>query len=182
MTSNELYDRYFDWMYQLVDHTEYTQGRSYLDLFYLLNDVPFYYLLEMDANRLDDGANLRYRFGKEIGYKNVTIDRHFHMEGCSVLEMMIALAIRLEEHIMDDPEIGDRTGKWFWTMIDSLGLTDMDDDNFDEGHAYNVICRCLERDYEPNGDGGFFTVKKSGYDLRDVEIWYQACWYLNELR
>lgn len=41
---------------------------------------------------------------------------------CSVLEMIIALAIRLEEHIMDDPDIGNRTGQWFWDMIVSLGL------------------------------------------------------------
>lgn len=182
MTANKLYDKYFDWMCQLVDDDTYTNGRSYLDLFYLLNDIPFTYLLEMDANRLEDGLYLRYRFGKEIGYQEATIDRYFYRKDCSVFEMMVALAIRLEEHIMDDPEIGNRTDKWFWDMIESMGLQDMNDDQFDEGYAYDVIWRFLDRDYEPNGKGGLFTIKNPKYDLRDVEIWYQACWYLNELK
>ena len=41
--------------------------------------------------------------------------------------MMIALAIRCEEHIMDDPDAGDRTGQWFWSMLVSLGLGSMDE-------------------------------------------------------
>lgn len=54
------------------------------------------------------------------------------------LEMIIALAIRLEEHIMDDPDIGNRTGQWFWDMIVSLGLGS-------EG-LIDVIRRFLNRD------------------------------------
>lgn len=174
----ELYDRYFDWMCKIIDYHDET--RTYSDLLYLLHDVPFTYVLSMDANRLEDGLNLRYRFGKTMGYKKKTIDRYFNNIRCSILEMMVALAIRLEEHIMDDPEIGDRTNQWFWTMIRSLGLEDMDDENFDETYSYEVICRFLDHDYESNGTGGLFTIEKCPEDLRGVEIWYQACWYLNK--
>lgn len=46
--------------------------------------------------------------------------------------MMIALAQRCEESIMDDPEAGNRTGVWFWAMISNLSLDCMSDDDFDE--------------------------------------------------
>lgn len=63
----------------------------------------------------------------------------------SVLEMLIALSIRLEEHIMDDPEIGDRTGQWFWNMITNLGLGSMDDRKFNENRVEDIVTRFLER-------------------------------------
>ena len=100
---------------------------------------------------------------------------------CSVLEMMIALAIRCEEHIMDDPDVGNRTGQWFWNMIMNLGLGSMTDDQFDKRYAEQVIERFLNREYEQDGEGGLFTVKHCKHDLRTVEIWYQMCWYLDEI-
>jgi hypothetical protein len=99
---------------------------------------------------------------------------------CSVLEMMIALAVRCEEHIMDDPNIGNRTGQWFWGMIVNLGLGAVTDERYDARLVDERIGRFLNRDYEPNGRGGLFTVRNCKYDLRDVEIWYQLCWYLDD--
>ena len=45
------------------------------------------------------------------------ISAYLDNKTCSVLEMMIALAIRCEEHIMDDPDVGNRTGQWFWKDV-----------------------------------------------------------------
>ena len=39
---------------------------------------------------------------------------------CSVLEMMVALAICCEETYMDNPNIGNRTGQWFWNMVKNI--------------------------------------------------------------
>jgi hypothetical protein len=94
--------------------------------------------------------------------------------------MMVALSVRCEETIMDDPRIGDRTGQWFWGMISSLGLGSMMDNQFDKEYVDSVIDRFLKREYEPNGKGGLFTIKRCRYDLRSVEIWYQMCWYLDK--
>lgn len=94
--------------------------------------------------------------------------------------MMIALAIRCEEHIMDDPDIGNRTGQWFWNMIVNLGLGSMNDSKFDRDYVEDIVQKFLDRKYSRNGDGGLFTVNRSRYDLRSVEIWYQMCWYLDE--
>ena len=83
---------------------------------------------------------------------------------------------------MDDPDIGDRTGQWFWSMIENLGLSDMDDAEYDELYVHRIVKRFLDRGYKKNGEGGLFTIHHSaGRDLRNVEIWYQMCWYLDEL-
>lgn len=82
---------------------------------------------------------------------------------------------------MDDPDIGNRTGQWFWGMIVNLGLGSMTDDLYDEKLVETAINRLLDRRYAPDGTGGLFTVKNCDRDLRKVEIWYQLCWYLNSI-
>ena len=147
-----------------------------------LSKTDFYYTIPMDGNREADGIDLRYRFGYENSYDESMIAAYLDDRPCSVLEMMIALAIRCEENIMDDPDIGDRTGQWFWSMIENLGLSDMDDAEYDELYVHRIVKRFLDRGYKKNGEGGLFTIHHSaGRDLRNVEIWYQMCWYLDEL-
>lgn len=181
MTRNELNNAYFDWMYQLVYDERYSERLSYRKLLYLLYDIDFTYTISMDGNRYEDGIDLRYRFGYMNGYEGAMIAEYLDNRPCSVLEMMIALAIRLEEHIMDDPEVGNRTGQWFWNMITNLGLGSMDDAKFDKDYVTDIVHRFLNRDYERNGRGGLFTVEHCRYDLRNIEIWYQACWYLDSV-
>jgi hypothetical protein len=89
--------------------------------------------------------------------------------------------MRCEEEIMEDPDVGDRTAQWFWGMMKSLGLNGMTDNRFDERYVRDVVQIFLDREYEPNGRGGLFTINNCDYDLREVEIWYQMCWYLNTI-
>ena len=98
-----------------------------------------------------------------------------------MLEMMIALALRCEEEIMDDPEIGNRTAQWFWLMITNLGLNGMSDDAYDRQLVTDVLNRFIDGEYEPDGRGGLFWLRKCKEDLRDVEIWCQLMWYLNTI-
>jgi len=177
MTSNKLNKKYFEWMYQLVCNNK---RLSYRKLLSYLHNVEFIYIIEMDSNRAEDGIDLRYRFGYEQGYDNQMIFTLLDNQPCSVLEMLIALAIRCEEHIMSNMN-DNRTELWFWNMINNLGLGSMDDSNFDEDYVEDVVSRFLYRKYKPNGEGGLFTVKHCKSDLRNVEIWYQMCWYLNEV-
>jgi len=170
---NELY---FKWMYDLVISGQ----KSYKRLLKVLYDTEFYYRIPMDGNRYEDGIDLRYRFGYEHNLKDIEIVTTIDTKPCSVLEMMVALAIRCEEHIMDDPDIGDRTGKWFMVMINSLGLAGMTDDNFDKNYISDVLDRFLEGKYDRNGKGGLFIIKSRKHDMRKSEIWYQLMWYLNE--
>jgi hypothetical protein len=57
----------------------------------------------------------------------------------------------------------------------------MTDGHYDEIYVTEVIDRFINRKYEPNGKGGLFTIRNVKEDLRDVEIWYQMCWYLNSI-
>lgn len=179
MTEYELMDQYFDWMYQLVVDDRYS-NKSYRKLFTRLHDTEFTYTIPMDGNRADDGIDLRYRFGREHGYGDPIIADILDNRPCSVLEMMTALAIRCEEHIMDNPDAGDRTAQWFWEMLVSLGLGDMDDGHFDRYHVDRVLERFLERGYERNGKGGLFTVN-NGRNMPTTELWYQMNYHLSEL-
>lgn len=81
---------------------------------------------------------------------------------------------------MDNPTFGDRTGQWFWDMVRNLGLMNMTDDRFDEGHVRKVIDTFLDRKYEPDGQGGLFKIRHCRRDLREVEIWCQLNWYLDQ--
>lgn len=178
MTENEMKNVYFDWMYYKVCGN----GASYRKLLYLLHDIDFTYTIAMDENRFGDGISLRYRFGYELDYDSRAVAKYLDNRPCSVLEMLVALSIRLEEHIMADPDIGDRTSVWFWTMITNLKLDKMTDSAFDKKYVDEVIQRFLDREYKPDGEGGLFRIKNCKHDLRDVEIWYQAHWYLNGVK
>lgn len=181
MTKNELNNAYFKWLYRLVCKDNRYKRLSYRKLLAYLYEVEFTYSIAMDGNRESDGIDLRYRFGYERGYDQHLIASYLDDSPCSVLEMMVALALRCEEHIMCDPEYGDRTGKWFWDMIKSLGLYFMDDAHFDREVAENFVSRFLNREYKRNGEGGLFTVQNGARDMRTAEIWYQMCWYLNDI-
>ena len=177
---NDIVNEYFEWMYHLVCNDIKYNKLSYRKLLYFLHSVTFVPKLEMDDNRRMDGIDFRYRFGYENGYSDEYIKRYLDTRECSVLEMMIALAFRVEEQIMDNTLYGNRTGQWFWVMIVNLGLGSMDDLNFDTNYCNQVIDNLLSRNYEANGNGGLFRVNRPIRDMRDVDIWCQFMWYLNE--
>lgn len=182
---NEIHDQlsneYFDWMYQLVCGDKHYNKVSYKKLLMFLHTVSFIVVDPMDDNRRIDGIDFRYRFGNDNGYSREYIERYLDTRDCSVLEMMMALSFRGEEQIMDDFDYGNRTGQWFWSMINSLGLGHMDDYNFDRDYCECIINNFLHRNYMPNGKGGLFTIERPADDLRNVQIWYQFMWYLNEI-
>lgn len=169
---------YFMWLYTLV-RSDQPKDISYSKLLTHLHDTEFKYLIERDANRAEDGIDLRYRFA----YEHADLrDAEEYLAGpCSVLEMMVALAMRCEENIMDDPDMGNRTGQWFWKMIVNLGLGAMSDARYDRLTVDEALNRFLHRDYAPDGRGGLFTIRHCESDMRHAEIWHQLCWYLDSI-
>ena len=170
-------DEYFEWLVGIacID----SKVVSYRKLLAYLHETEFIYSMPMDSNRAADGKELRYRFAHR--YLGDDSAEYYITGPCSVLEMMLALAIRCEENIMDDPTMGDRTAQWFWGMISSLGLGGMYDSNFDIYKVEDVVNRFLDRDYDPDGRGGLFTIRNFEYDMRTIEIWQQLCEYLNSI-
>ena len=123
-------EEYFEWLVDLLQD-DYLRD-NYQKLLWKLFTTEFTWIVDYDSNRAKDGIYLRYLFSRDI-------DEDFDMDiGCTVLEMMVALSRRCEDDIMYDPDIGDRTGYWFWTMIQNLTLDIYDDYMYDE-HAVEYI-------------------------------------------
>lgn len=177
MTRYDVRAEYFDWLTNIVCEGRFAEHVSFRKLLAYLHDIEFIYFIPKDKNRAADGESLRHRFA----HANSGIESMLLRGPCSVLEMMVALALRCEEDIMDDARMGDRTGQWFWEMITSLGLGGMTDERFDDRIVADIIDRFLYREYEPNGRGGLFTVRNRHVDMRKKEIWAQLCCYLDTI-
>ena len=171
-------DDYLTWMYELVCGDRFHRGISFRKLFRHLYNTEFTYSIPMDENRAVDGVGLRYRFA--LHYVSMPDADEYIYGACSVLEMMIALAGKIEE-TLDDPLYGERTAQWFWNMIVSLGLGSMNDKNYDEAYVQEVLDIFLNREYEPDGKGGLFTIRGCREDLRDADIWYQSLRYMDTI-
>lgn len=178
MTRYELNNLYFEWLCETVCDRNYTGNRTYNQLLKKLHKTQFAYTIDMDSNRFEDGIDLRYRFGNIYDYSDAMIAHYLDISPCSMLEMMVALSLRIEEHIMCDDSVGDRTAKWFWGMIDNLDLIGLDDTHYSDNLVIQAIRRLERHEYGPHGEGGLFTVENPREDMRNVEIWYQANWYL----
>ena len=167
---------YFEWLYDKVCENRFHEETSFRKLLMCLHDIEFTYIIKNDVNREEDGLDLRYRYCLLHDHLD---DLHYLSGPCSVLEMMVALAIRCEEDFMSDTRLGNRTSQWFWNMIVNLGLGSQIDYNFDRDYVEKTIDNFLNRKYSRNGKGGLFTVRNCKYDLRKVEIWCQMNWYLD---
>lgn len=175
----QLEREYRDWLIGLAVYLCSDYG-DYAELFGYLYSREFYSDIANDWNRAADGKDLRIRFADE---NDLATNRILDiLDGpCTVLEMMLALAIRCEEQIMWDPDNGDRTGVWFHDMLVSMQVDEFTDDFYDEDAACRAVDTLLDRTYRRNGSGGLFTLHRSGRDMRKAEIWYQLNWYLDEI-
>ena len=176
--SDRINNDYFEWLCELINVRRFSKHVSYRKLLIHLHNIEFTWIIPLDDNRADDGIQLRRRYA--LYQEDMSLSDYISGP-CSVFEMMVALAIRCEESIMDDAQMGDRTGQWFWGMIHNLGLTPMSDSAFDREYVDDAIARLLNREYEPDGRGGLFTVRHCDYDMRTVEIWCQLSWYLGSI-
>jgi hypothetical protein len=169
-------DAYFCWLIGLIgdDYIE----RNYQKLLWKLYSTDYLWELDYDRNRAADGLFLRTIFAQET-----RIMYNFgRREGrCTMLEMLIALARRAEDDIMHDPDYGDRTGYWFWTMIQNLGLDMYDDGYYFEEEVDRILDVFVHHRYEKNGmNGGAFPVRTKARDLRKTDLWWQMNAYLEE--
>lgn len=171
---------YFNWMLGKIEGTDKRRLKSHFRLLKCLHEIEFEETLPMDVNRYEDGIDLRYRFAYEAGLDRRFVASEIDTGASSILEVMVALALKCEEHIMDNNK-DDRMHVWFWNMVKSLGLYDMTDDVFNRDYVEEVIDRFIDHKYEKNGKGGLFTIDNFAGDMRKEEIWYQMMYYLNQV-
>lgn len=164
-----------DLYYKTLDGPE-SLFKAYRSLFETLLDIPFVVVHPMDDNRFKDGLELR-----ESYFKYYDFDVEDIMDDCTVLEALIALAYRMEKDIMAPAHGEFDCFRWFWGMIERLGLTEFDEDGYDEGWIRQIIDRFLYRKYEKNGkNGGIFPLHFCEEDVREMELWDQMNAFLCE--
>ena len=173
-------NNYFEFLAGVVSDDRFGKNVTYRRLLMHLHTIEFRWTIKDDSNRANDGVSMRWRFAQETGRERYYEEISECLAGpCTVLEMLVALAVKCEENIMDDPNYGNRTGQWFWKMITNLGLSTMYNNKFDKKIVNIVIEKFLDREDEPNGQGGLFVIRNCRKDLREVPIWQQLCWYLD---
>jgi hypothetical protein len=174
--SEPLDEMYLKWLYRFIANPRYKHHtKTHWVLAKLLFTTEFTWTIPNDDNRAEDGKDLRWQFVQEL--ELYWVDEYWFQEGCSMLEMLIALAKRLEFE-------SDRTLKdWFWELIRNTGIpyaTDIlyakDSDLAD--HVRACMSTVIHRTYAPDGRGGLFPQKSTTRDQRDVELWYQLSEYL----
>lgn len=164
---NEVKYDYWIWLRHLIGANDPESKRSkYFTLLWKLHETEFYWTIERDVNRSDDGKQLRSAFADATG-KDISM-----LDGpCSLFEMLIGLARRY------DGEVGDINASnvpdIFWGMIKRLGLDGMVDDFYDPEKVDHILMVLLDRTYEKDGTGGLFPLVNPREDQRKVEIWYQ---------
>lgn len=169
---DEIEEKYFDWMYKAVIKSE--NHVSYRKLLSILYSREFYYSIQMDKNRKNDGIYLRGEFIQENPEYYVDEFDENLSNFCSVLEVMVALSRRIEQEYLGE------TADWFMQMLENMGINDLDDDHFDPEIAEKSVDILLGRRYLRSGKGGLFALNDPPEDLRNVEIWQQMQLYLCE--
>ena len=175
MVDSEILDRYYDYLLDLVrfdlpEHRKY--GRLMADMY----EKPFIIVHPMDENRDGDALYLRKEFLFDNGYD---VEHDLWMDERSVLEVLAAFSRRIEIEITGTPGEDDLS-RWFWVMIENLGLNEFDNRHYDKDAVSEILDIWLCRKFERNGAGSIFPLKKVSRDQRDVEMWYQMQAYLNE--
>jgi len=167
-------NRYLDFLKKIVGREE--QYGLLIDRLY---EIEFYSVLPMDNNRLMDGRVLRDEY--LMNERSLHGASHLPDFPCTVLEMMIGVARRLEFEVYGGPF--DRPiGEWFWELVKNLELEWCDNESI-EYDGYNLIDfainQLVSREYKANGGGGLFPLRRKvphgegAGDQKRVEIWYQ---------
>ena len=177
-TDGQILSDYFDWLCYIARINQ--EKKSYFLLANELHRIEYYSIFDNDENRGKDGQHLREEYASQTHEA-----RHYYcLDGpCTMLEMLVALATRMDS-ILWDPKKGDQTYIYFWELLKNIKLDDLDDDYFYEKNGSekirSAVRKILERRYRANGSGGLFPLENAKRDMRNVEIWYQMQFYLEE--
>lgn len=174
---DELKGLYFEWLRDFVIDV-YSDGQTYDDLLWHLLRKDYRFTIWLDETRGKDGLHLRKDFLEEYsGFDDYIIDE-FLNEPCSVLEMMIALSIRIhnEKFEEEDQEIYTIC-VIFWEMIDNLGLKYQADRCYHPEYVEMIMETFLNHEYSYDGTGGLFKVIDPPVEVYDIDIWRQADWH-----
>ena len=159
---------YYDWLCGQINIPRRNRN-SYNDLFMIMHNFEFVWIVDKDDNRVGDAQDLRVEFlnGREYQFTH----------GVSVLEILVALSRRMAFNA------GGEAIDWAWKLINNLKLNKSSDPL--EGRKAKRVGDILEaliwRTYETDGKGGFFPLVNAQQDQTKMEIWDQMQLYSTEI-
>ena len=111
---------YFEWLLDHICDVNHPRER-FRSLLEALWRREYYAIIFKDKNRVSDGLALRQTFnshpkisrGKKLSPEEIS-------QPCTVLEALIALCIHMEQDILMDEDMGNRTAMWFWLMMENM--------------------------------------------------------------
>ena len=176
-TNHKIRQTYLDWLYCKIEEKK---SYNFKEFIFEIDAVEFHCLIPNDDNRAEDGLQLRNQFADEQDY-DLPDDA---LSGpCTVLEMLIALATRMD-FILFDPAKNRRIPMWFWLFINNLKLqkyvNNEEDATRKKKFNWIVLNKFAKREYQADGRGGLFPLNSPDSDQRNVEIWYQMMDYIGE--
>lgn len=166
---------FFIWLVGQVTETDTNDpSQTHLKLLKQLYTKEFVSIIPNDENRLEDGKDLRRYFIDDENPPRV--DDEWMQMGCSFLELTLGLARQLSF------EAEGEAHYWFWRLIGNLGLKRYTDDRrLMKSRINGILDVVINREYDPDGYGGFFPLEHPRQDQRKVELWYQLSAYVMEL-
>ena len=167
-----IWNDYLDWLLEYVNFKK----KGYHRLMKYLHDIEFEWIINRDQNRAEDGLNVRRIFIEETFDRSVSL---IFNEPCTVLEMLIALANRIENEYIGDPN-NPHPEDIFWEILCNLGLDEYYDKVFDVFEVDRILEKWMHRDFNFDGYGSIFPLNDAEFDQRDIEIWSQMNQYLME--
>jgi hypothetical protein len=182
-----LRDEYFSWLYEIVNEKK----RSYKKLCHIFHEKKFRWFVQNDDNRYMDGVALRQIFVDVQKLDEEHTEVSYFLKGgeCTIFEMLVSLAQRIDELTYNLEDQQNRTPKWFLEMVQNLGLDCYTDvtlidpkRNVSQNEAIDsVLETLLDRTYDAFGTGSLFPLKRRPQKhMAKVEIWYQLMIYLDE--
>lgn len=194
-TVNEPYfdgQSYVAWLesFTIDEQISDERRRSYHNLIRTLWEIDFEPSIGNDHDRAAEGLELRDRYNDILAKKAgegdfVTPDVHGIFGECRVLEMLVALSMRMYD-LMQDMGLYNSVSRWFWEIMGNVNFDILDDETWGYGDGRRAsycrqfvlnVCdeimhgfgRGIDRRY------GWF----SQYDWDSIEIWYQMHSYLS---
>lgn len=151
--------------------------KSYLEMFEIMHNTEYLFLIPNDDDRVGDGRQLRKDFFRDVvgrRYRKDDLDIKF----VSFLEVLIGLSRRVAFQAGNDPDY------WAWRLIKNLGLNKMSDPL--SKAKIQTIEYTLEdqiwRNYDRKGHGGFFPLERSIEDQTKLDVWRQMNFYILEMK
>lgn len=177
---------YFDWLLDIVDIPPDPYHETVAKILF---ETEFFWVLNNDENRVFDAIELMVQYADivhgvqdsrryiqgEDRLQSISYYAAFDHDGAvSVLEVLIALAKRMDYQLSEGAGDPTRTHIYFWELLANLWVRDGALPDAD------VLHRWMSRAFEPDGSGSTFPLEKPQRNQRECELWEQMSDYLHE--